>query len=163
MAIPSPAPCPTPPRRTNPLTNKMQQRLMLRRRSPRCRDRRHRPYTLALTRHHQPQAIVVQRTNAIRVPALVAAAVEAMSPFGGVDAALRTSAPLLAIAEPALFLLVFALPCGAALCACNNVPRSNSPVIANWLTSLWRAWRTDLGYACVTRCRPTPITRCRFG
>ena len=49
------------------LTNKMQQRLMLRRRSPRRRDRRHRLYALALTRHHQSHAIVAQRTRSIRV------------------------------------------------------------------------------------------------
>ncbi len=50
-----------------PFTDKMQQRLMLRGRAPRRRDRRHRLYTLALTRHHQSQAIVVQRTRPIRV------------------------------------------------------------------------------------------------
>ncbi len=46
----------------------MQQRLMLRGRAPRRRDRRHRLYALALTRHHQSQAIVLQRTRTIRVP-----------------------------------------------------------------------------------------------
>src|SRR5258708_5194267 len=51
-----------------PFTDKMQQRLMLRGRAPRRRDRRHRLYALALTWHHQSQAIVVQRTRAIRVP-----------------------------------------------------------------------------------------------
>src|SRR5260221_3775583 len=51
-----------------PLTDKMQQRLMLRRCPPRRRDRRHRLYALALTRHHQSQAVVMQRNRAIRVP-----------------------------------------------------------------------------------------------
>jgi len=51
----------------SPLTDKMQQRLMLRRRSPRSRDRRHRLYALALTRHHQPHAVVAQWTSSIRV------------------------------------------------------------------------------------------------
>ena len=40
--------------------------------------------------------------------ALVAAAVETMSPFCDSDASLATGAPLLAAAEPALFLLAFA-------------------------------------------------------
>src|SRR5260370_12453884 len=52
-----------------PLTDKMQQRLMLGRRSPRRRDRRHRLYALALTRHHQSQAGAVQRTSATPPPA----------------------------------------------------------------------------------------------
>jgi hypothetical protein len=46
----------------------MQQRLMLRRRSPGRRDRRHRLYALALARHHQPRTIIAQRTRSIRVP-----------------------------------------------------------------------------------------------
>src|ERR1700726_2538497 len=50
------------------LTDKMQQRLMLRRRSLGRRDRRHRLYALALARHDQPRAIIAQRTCSIRVP-----------------------------------------------------------------------------------------------
>jgi hypothetical protein len=40
--------------------------------------------------------------------ALVAAAVEAMSPFDDADAPLASGAPFLAVAEPALSLLTFA-------------------------------------------------------
>src|SRR5262249_14670251 len=54
--------------RPSSFTNKMQQRLMLRRRSLRCRDCRHRLYALALTRHHQSYAVVVQWRCPIRMP-----------------------------------------------------------------------------------------------
>jgi hypothetical protein len=47
--------------------DKMQQRLVLRRRSLRCRHRRHRLDALALTRQHQTRAIVSQRTGSIRM------------------------------------------------------------------------------------------------
>src|SRR3984957_17721370 len=50
------------------LADKMQQRLMLRRRSPGRRDRRHRLYALALARHDQSRAIIAQWTRTIRVP-----------------------------------------------------------------------------------------------
>ena len=49
------------------LPDKMQKRLMLRRRPLGRRDRRHRLHTLALARHHQPDAIVPQRTRPISV------------------------------------------------------------------------------------------------
>ena len=41
--------------------------------------------------------------------ALVAATIEAMSALGDADASLTSGAPLLAVAEPALFLFAFAL------------------------------------------------------
>jgi hypothetical protein len=50
------------------LPDKMQQRLMLRRCSPRRRDRRHRFNALASDRHHQACAIVTQWAGTIRVP-----------------------------------------------------------------------------------------------
>jgi hypothetical protein len=53
--------------RPGSLTDKMQQRLMLRSRTSRRRDRRHRFYALAITRQHQAQAIVAQRISPIRV------------------------------------------------------------------------------------------------
>src|SRR6516162_4371615 len=45
----------------------MQQRLMLRRRSLRCRDRCHRLHALAPTRGHQSGAVVAQWPSTIRV------------------------------------------------------------------------------------------------
>src|SRR5260370_18215825 len=53
--------------RPTPLTDKMQQRLMLRCRPLWRGDGRHRLYALALTRHHQSHAVVVQRTRPIAV------------------------------------------------------------------------------------------------
>jgi PBP superfamily domain len=63
--------------------------------------------------------------------ALVAAAAEAMSPFCDADASLAAGAPLLAVAEPALFLLAFAFQAFGrtignadalyALCLCGNL------------------------------------------
>ena len=49
------------------IANKMQQRLVLRRRSLRCRHRRHRLDALALARQHQANAIVTQRPHPIRM------------------------------------------------------------------------------------------------
>ena len=49
-------------------TDKMQQRLVLRRRPRRSRLRRHRLHTLALARQYQARAIVAQRANPVRVP-----------------------------------------------------------------------------------------------
>src|SRR5450631_904695 len=49
-------------------TDKVKQRLVLRRRPCRSRLRRHRLHTLALSRQHQPRAIVAQRANPIGVP-----------------------------------------------------------------------------------------------
>src|ERR1700674_2708615 len=54
--------------RPSPLADKMQQRLMLCRSSPRRRDRSHRLNALALTRHHQAPAIVAQWPSPIRMP-----------------------------------------------------------------------------------------------
>ena len=51
--------------RPGSLADKMQQRLMLRRRSGRCRHRRHRLDALALARHHQPAAVVAQRLDPV--------------------------------------------------------------------------------------------------
>jgi hypothetical protein len=48
-------------------TDKMQQRLVLRRDTRRSRPRRHRLYTLALARQDQPRAVVAQRPSPIRV------------------------------------------------------------------------------------------------
>ena len=52
-----------PPR----IADKMQERLVLRRRSLRCRDRRHRLDALALARQHQADAIVAQWPGTIRM------------------------------------------------------------------------------------------------
>ena len=49
------------------LTDEMQQRLMLRRRAMRRRDRRHRLNALALARHQQAGAIMPQRFLAVLV------------------------------------------------------------------------------------------------
>src|SRR6266404_3901123 len=49
-------------------TDKMQQRLMLRRRPRRRRLRGHRLNTLALARKYQPGAIITQRANPVGVP-----------------------------------------------------------------------------------------------
>jgi hypothetical protein len=49
------------------LADEMQQRLMLRRRAMRRRDRRHRLHTLALARHQQPGTIIPQRSLAVLV------------------------------------------------------------------------------------------------
>src|SRR5271154_6991701 len=49
------------------LTDEMQQRLMLRRRAMRRRDRRHRLHALALARHQQTGTIVPQRALAVLV------------------------------------------------------------------------------------------------
>jgi hypothetical protein len=56
-------------RRVRPtsLTDKMQQRLMLRRRSLGRRDRSHRLYALALAWHDQPRALIAQWTRPIGV------------------------------------------------------------------------------------------------
>ena len=48
-------------------TDEMQQRLVLRRRPPRRRLRRHRLNALALARQHQPRAIIAQRSAPIGV------------------------------------------------------------------------------------------------
>src|SRR5215467_6132437 len=50
-----------------PLPNKMQQRLMLRRRPLRRRDRRHWLHALAPARCHRPSAVVLQGARPIRV------------------------------------------------------------------------------------------------
>ena len=53
--------------RPAPFADKMQQRLMLRRRPLRCRHRRHRLYALALARHHQANAVIPQRPGPVRM------------------------------------------------------------------------------------------------
>src|ERR1700720_3006144 len=54
------------------LTDEMQQRLMLRRRAMRRRDRRHRLHALALARHQQTGTIVPQRALAVLWPITLA-------------------------------------------------------------------------------------------
>ena len=49
------------------IADKMQERLVLRRRSLWCRHRSHRLYALALARQHQANAIVTQRSSTIRM------------------------------------------------------------------------------------------------
>src|ERR1035437_4485186 len=63
---PYPAPLGRPPLvRPRRIANKMQERLVLRRRSLRGRHRRHRLDALALARQHQANAIVTQRPSTV--------------------------------------------------------------------------------------------------